>query len=288
MDCAPAPLPAFVPLGPAEPTLPVLLSVPHAGRAYLPELLAAARAPGALRTLEDPLVDQLVADAAARGAGGIAATVPRAAIDLNRALAELDPAGIDPAPPRAGLLLTARVRGGLGLFPRSTNGEALWRGLLPAAEAARRVREIHVPYHAELARRLRALRDRFGAAVLLDCHSMPPLAASASPGRVDAVIGDRHGATADRDLVRALRRSLEASGLVVALDQRDAGGHVVERHGCPAWGLHAIQLEIDRALYLGPDGASPGPGFARTAAAIAATVDALAAALPVPRQIAAE
>ena len=286
MPASPSPLPYRV-LGPAEPTHPVLLSVPHAGRAYPAELLAAARVPASvLDLLEDRLVDELVAEAAARGATGIAATVPRAMIDLNRAIGEIDPAMVTPPPRREGLVASARVRGGLGLIPRAIGAHgALWRGPISAAELARRVGTMHAPYHSELARRMRALRDAFGWAVLLDCHSMPTISGAM---RTDMVIGDRYGSTAEAALVAALIAALERAGFTVARNSPYAGGHIIERHGTPSAGLHAIQLEIDRSLYLDRHGRDPGPGFARVASAIADAVAALARAAPQAGQIAAE
>jgi N-formylglutamate amidohydrolase len=175
MDPSAPPAP-FIRIGPERPQLPVVLSVPHAGRAYSPALLRSARLPRMkLERLEDRLVDRLVWRATQSGATALIALAPRAEIDLNRDEREIDPAMIVPPPSAAALIASPRTRGGLGLIPgRIGNAGPIWTGRIPAAELDRRIETIHRPYHQPLEAALGHARTRFGAAILLDCHSMPP------------------------------------------------------------------------------------------------------------------
>jgi N-formylglutamate amidohydrolase len=281
--------PPFRRLGPDAPAGPVILSVPHAGRAYSPALLRAARLPQArLETLEDRLVDRLVWRAVADGAVAVIADVPRAEIDLNRHEREIDPGMVAPRPHPNDVDDTPRTRGGLGLVPSRIAGVgSIWRQRIPAAEVARRVGEIHRPYHQALEAELEAVRARFGIAVLLDCHSMPPRSESA--GEAPIVLGDRFGTSIAPALIDAAEAAVREAGFRVARNAPYAGGHITARHGRPAEGVHALQLEIDRSLYLAPDLRSPGPLFDRLALLIASVAGALAAkAMEPPQAIAAE
>jgi len=280
--------PPFYRIGPDRPVTPVILSVPHAGRAYSAALLRSARVPvHVLEMLEDRLVDRLVWRAVAAGATAIVATAPRAEIDLNRDERELDPAMVAPPPPSDSLLSTMRTRGGLGLVPaRLAGAGGLWRGRMSRDELTRRVETIHRPYHAAIAAALAAARRQFGAAVLLDCHSMPP-----RPGGDAAciVFGDRFGTSAAPGVVAAALAATRTRGFSAICNDPYAGGHVIERHGRPAEGIHALQIELDRALYL--DGAlkEAGPGFDRAARLVAAVSDVVgSAAAGDPLPIAAE
>ena len=259
------------------PASPVVLSVPHAGRRYSKALLKAARVGReALEGLEDRLVDRLVWRAVEAGCAALVADVPRAEIDLNRDEREIDPAIILPSPPAAGLIHSARARGGLGLIPSRIGGAgAVWRQRIPAAEVARRLAQVHRPYHAALAAHLAEARARFGIAILLDCHSMPPRERPDRDARI--VLGDRHGTSIAPDLMDAAAAAVEANGLAAGRNAPYAGGHITERHGRPGEGIHALQLEIDRSLYLTPDLRSPGPGFERIARLVAEVAEALAA-----------
>lgn len=250
---------------------PVLISVSHAGRDYSPALRAAARLPvTALAQLEDPLVDRLVERGVAAGAGAVIAHAPRAEIDLNRALGDLDPEMVFP-PSKASAPISRRASSGLGLIPARLAGHgAIWRGPLPVAEVERRIAQVHRPYHEAIAGELARLRGVFGIAILLDCHSMPRSGASA------VVLGDRHGTSAADIFVDAVEAVWAASGFEASRNHPYAGGEIVARHGCPRDGIHALQLEIERSLYLAPDMRSAGPGFDRVAGIVASAVDALA------------
>lgn len=284
---ADSPLP-FRRLGPAAPGSPVVLSVPHAGRGYSNSLLAAARVSRArLESLEDRLVDRLVWRAVEDGAAALIADSPRAEIDLNRDERELDPAMVLPRPPADSTIESPRTRGGLGLIPARIAGSgAIWRQRIAAAEVARRIERIHRPYHRAIETELKAARDRFGIAILLDCHSMPPRGVD---GGAPVVLGDRNGGSMAEALVAAAEGAARSAGFAVARNAPYAGGHITERHGRPERGIHALQLELDRSLYLAPDLRATGPGFDRVARLIAAIAAALAAAaLGPPEAIAAE
>lgn len=270
----------FFRIGPERPVSPVVLSVPHGGRAYRPELLRAARLPqAALETLEDRLVDRLVWRAVANGATAFIARAPRAEIDLNRDEREIDPGLVSPALPSGGLVQSARTRGGIGLIPsRITGLGPIWRERIARAEFDRRLATIHRPYHAALAAALGHARDRFGAALLLDCHSMPPRArgeAGDCDPPASVIFGDRHGTSATADLVDAALGAARALGYRAACNAPYAGGFIVARHGRPHEYVHALQIELDRALYLDPDLRSPGPGFESACRLIAEVARAL-------------
>lgn len=269
--------PPFRRVGPEIPASPVVISVPHAGRDYSSALLRASRLPREkLETLEDRLVDRLVWRAVATGVTAVIASSPRAEIDLNRDEREIDPSTVVPSPPARTTLESARTRGGLGLIPSRLAGSgSIWLHRIGQDEVRRRVATIHRPYHEELAQALDRARSAFGVAVLLDCHSMPPRDLSKA-GNAALVFGDRHGSSIAPELTDAAIKSALAAGHSVARNQPYAGGYVTSRHGRPEEGIHALQLEIDRSLYLADDMRSPGAGFDSTARLIAAVATALA------------
>jgi N-formylglutamate amidohydrolase len=289
----PPPGAPFLRIGPGRPVSPVVLSVPHAGRDYAPHLLKAARLGQAqLETLEDRLVDRLVWRATAGGATAFIARAPRAEIDLNRDAREIDPALIAPPLPSGSLVQSARTRGGLGLIPSRIAGAGpIWRERIPRAELSRRIEQIHAPYHEALETALAHAKARFGEAVLLDCHSMPPRPRGHGDSARHAAIifGDRHGTTIGADLLAAALAAARALGYRAACNAPYAGGHIVERHGNPAAGIHAVQIELDRSCYLDADLRTPGPGFEGATRLIAAIAQAIETRLlRPPEAIAAE
>ena len=240
--------------------LPVLLSIPHSGRDY-PDWLIAMSAGGrdVLASLEDPVVDRLAWRAIGQGIGAVIARAPRAAVDCNRAENEIDPAVVRNAPLAP---LSARARGGLGVVPaRTLRHGYLWRRPIDLAELDDRLDAAHRPFHQAIERAVAGLLHRYGEIVVIDCHSMPPPQAGIPP----IVIGDRRGRSADGWVGRESIRIAEACGFAARLNHPFSGGHVVERHGIPARGVHAIQVEIDRSFYLDSALAGPGSGFDRTA-----------------------
>ncbi len=228
----------------------------------------------ALESLEDRLMDRLIWRAAALGVTVLVAKAPRAEIDLNRDEREIDPALIDPPLAPHTLIQSPRTRGGLGLIPSRLPGAgAIWSRPIRREELNRRVVAIHRPYHEALERLLEQARLRFGAAVLLDCHSMPPR----GPGQdgADLVLGDRHGISMAAALVDMVEDTAEEHGYRVARNDPYAGGYVVARHGRPDRNIHALQLEIDRSTYLDARLKLPGQGFDAAAQLIAAVTERL-------------
>jgi len=246
---------------------PVLFAVPHAGRAYSPELLARARVtPEMLTRLEDRHADRLADGLIEEGHCVFIARQPRALIDLNRDESDVDVRAIADAPWNFRGQGSAKVRGGLGLIPeRLAQAGNLWRHPLPFAELRRRIEQVHRPYHEALAEGLAAARARHGVALLVDIHSMPPLRNTSGlhdpPPR--AVIGDRFGRTAADRLTDLCADMVRRLPLPVAINSPYSGNHILERHGRPERGIHAIQIELDRSLYLMPDLMTPGPGLPR-------------------------
>ncbi len=258
--------PAFTLTFPQPSLLPVLIAVPHAGRVYPPSLVERMRNPGfaALR-LEDRYVDRLAkAVAQSTRAALLVAHAPRAMLDLNRAPDDVDwgmfdcgaPDDLDSQAPGR------RARSGLGLIPRRLPGLGeLWKRRHTAAELADRIGAIHEPYHANLAQTLTTLRNRWGAALLLDLHSMPPLAQRSGQVAPQFVLGDRFGAACDGRLVGSAFKFLAENRRSAAHNRPYAGGYVLERHGAPGQAIHALQIEVDRSAYLDSRLAEPGPGF---------------------------
>ena len=255
--------PAFSFDSPGELALPVVIAVPHGGRAYPADLIARMRAPDLCRLrLEDRHVDALgAAVAEATGAALLRAHAPRAMLDLNRAESDIDWDMIEGArasrPPLAEAPGAAnhRARSGLGLIPRRLPGHGeIWRSRLPRGELDRRIAEVHQPYHAALAERLCAVRDEWGAALLIDLHSMPPLGpAEAAPPPPVMVLGDRFGASCHHGLVSRALGFFAREGVAAAQNRPYSGGYVLDRHGAPAAGVHAMQIEVCRSLYLDAD-----------------------------------
>ncbi|MGU3391719.1 N-formylglutamate amidohydrolase [Sphingomonas sp. M1A8_2b] len=276
----------FERLGALFPTSPVVISVPHAGRDYPLSLKTALRVPSAgLLPLEDRLVDA-VAKAARTDQTAIVQTRARAWIDLNRREDERDPAIDEGAATVPLAQQSAKLRSGLGLVPRRTSAAGdLWARRFTDAEITTRIVEDHRPYHDAVGAALEAVRARFGVAVLLDVHSMPPL----GPNGTRIVIGDRFGHAADRRFVEVVEAACVAHGFSVARNVPYAGGHILERHADPGNNIHAIQLELDRTLYLDRRHHAPGAGFARVVDLVRVMLDALAEeALVAPLAAAAE
>lgn len=274
--------PAFSLVLPQPSAIPVLIAVPHAGRAYPDALLDRMRNPGcaALR-LEDRLVDR-VAESVARatGAGLLVAHAPRAMIDLNRAENDVDwdmfGRGV---PDNLGSYRPGRrARSGLGLIPRRLPGLGeLWNRRHEHEDLADRLNGIHRPYHDCLDRALAQLRRRWGAALLLDFHSMPPLGGSLGQCGAEFVIGDRFGSSCEGRLVAASFAYLGVAGRATAHNRPYAGGYVLERHADPARGIHALQVEIDRSSYLDSRLAELGKGFVAMTELLTGLVRQLAA-----------
>ena len=223
---------------------------PHSGRAYSRAFLArTALDARAIRSSEDAFVDELFASAPRHGAPLLAAQAPRAFVDVNRAADELDPVLIEGIR-RSGH--NPRVASGLGVIPRVVaGGRPIYRGRMTLADARARIEGVWQPYHAALRGLMEESRAAFGEAVLIDCHSMPHEAVNGGrAGRPDVVLGDRFGAAAAPGLVERVEAAFGRMGLRVARNAPFAGAYVAQAYGRPAQGWHAIQVEIDRALYM--------------------------------------
>jgi N-formylglutamate amidohydrolase len=254
--------------------LPVLLSVPHSGRDYPDWLIGlAAGGKASLATLEDPFVDRLVWRALQRGCGAVIARAPRAAVDCNRAEDEVDPSVVEGA---RRTRVSARARGGLGIVPaRTAQHGYLWRRAITPHQLDERLNQAHRPYHEAIEAQLALLLGRFGCALLLDCHSMPPPPEGVPP----LVFGDCRGRTAESWISAEAVAIAGRLGFDAGLNDPFAGGHVIERHARPTSGVQALQIEIDRRCYLDRKLAKPGTGFDRVAGLLEALAVQLGEAL---------
>lgn len=268
---------AFVVLRPRAPARFVFAS-PHSGTVYPPEMDADPALPEtSLRSAEDALVDRLIAPGVEHGATVLLGRLGRAWVDLNRDPADLDPDLIEGAGVGA---VSPRSAAGYGVIPRLTgDGRALYDRRLTLDEARQRIAGAHQPYHQALSEEMEAARARHGEAVLVDWHSMPARATQGAGGArgPDVVLGDRHGSSCSADLTRRLRRAFEALGWRVALNQPYAGGWTTQRWGRPSHGFHAIQIELNRALYFDEAARAPGPGWSPTEKGVARVMAGLLA-----------
>ena len=274
--------PAFTLTVPATLPTPILIAVPHAGRSYPEAVTAAMREPawGAAR-LEDRHVDALGAAVAdATGAALLIAHAPRAMLDLNRAPDDIDWGMVSGGTSGRARHSAAnrRARSGLGLVPRRLSGLGeIWRGQLDAADLEARIVNIHRPYHCAVSEVLEHLRDRWGAALLLDLHSMPPLRRTGGTGEgAEFVIGDRFGSSCASALSAHTLQHLAAAGRRVAHNRPYSGGFALDHHGATRRGIHALQIEVCRAAYLDTRLEAPGPRLPSVARVLAGLVRSLA------------
>lgn len=251
---------------------PFVFSSPHSGRVYTERFLEQSRLDAlALRRSEDCYVDELLGGVASLGVPMIAARFPRAYVDVNREPYELDPDLFEgPLPPFANTQ-SVRVVGGLGTIARIvSDNEEIYPRRLPVGVALERIERLYKPFHAALAGMLEETRRRFGIAILIDCHSMPSSPAGHhATSRPDFVLGDRFGASCDIKLTRFLKEVLVAAGHEVHVNRPYAGGFITEHYGRPGRGFHALQIEINRALYLDERTFSRTKGFAPLAETLA-------------------
>ncbi|GAB4143688.1 MAG: N-formylglutamate amidohydrolase [Sphingomonadales bacterium] len=241
---------------PRGPLSACVFASPHSGRHYPPAFLARARLGlQMLRRSEDSFVDELFAHAPAAGAPLIKATYPRAYLDPNRGPYELDPAMFDQPLPDYAETASERVAGGLGTIPRTVGaGLEIYDRPLCLDAAMARIETIHRPYHDALCARLERANGRHGFAVLIDCHSMPSLALERGAGfsrpAPDIVLGNRFGGSCDPRVFRLADSLLRDLGLTVTHNDPYAGGYTTRRYGQPQAGMHALQIEIARGLYM--------------------------------------
>ena len=262
---------------------PLVFASPHSGRHYPADMGAsAALDPAAMRRSEDAFVDDLLRPAPRHGCAVICARYARAYIDVNREAFELDQAMFGESLPAHARRRTARVAAGLGSIARVVaEGQEIYDRKLTFGEAAARIETVHAPYHAALAALVEEARAAHGYAVLIDWHSMPSAAVEADTrlkSAPAAVLGDRFGASCAPLLMKTLEAELNALGLETARNTPYAGGYTTEAYGRPAEGLHAIQVELNRALYLHEATMVRSTGYASLAGAMEQLFARLAAA----------
>ena len=266
----------------APPPTPLVFASPHSGRFYPADMMAATGLdPQAIRRSEDAFVDDLIAVAPGLGASLIAARCARAYIDLNREAFELDAGMFSDDLPEFARARTARVAAGLGAIARVVSeGQEIYARKLTFAEARARIEWAHRPYHAALEGLIAEAHQAHGFAILIDWHSMPAAAARAGGRELpcDMVLGDRFGAACAGLLTSRVERELESMGYRVARNSPYAGGYTTEHYGRPAARTHALQIEINRALYLDESRLSPTLGFEKLKANLESLTAALAGA----------
>lgn len=270
--------PAFEVLEPRVQSLPIVLDSPHSGCVYPRRFLSMSRLDAmALRRSEDAFVDELVLGAVERGAPLLRAHFPRAYLDLNREPYELDQRMFEDRLPLFANTRSPRVAGGLGTIARVVSeAQEIYARRLPVAEALGRIERFYQPYHGLLRRLVARTRQGFGHAILLDCHSMPSTGAARDDRmRSDIVLGDRFGASAAPAITAAIELFLRARGYAVVRNRPYAGGYITEHYGAPGSGVHAVQIEINRALYMDETRMERLPRFGMIARDLADLVSAI-------------
>ncbi|MEZ5871075.1 MAG: N-formylglutamate amidohydrolase [Nitratireductor sp.] len=272
--------PPFTVLAPAEQRVPFVFNSPHSGRNYTPQLMQKARLGRfAIRNSEDFRVDELFAGAVPLGCPMLLANFPRAFLDVNREPYELDPAMFSGQLPAYANTRSARVAGGLGTIARIVSEtETIYATKLDVEDALERIETLYKPYHKALRLLLARTHVLFGHAVLVDCHSMP----SAREGtgrkqRPDFVIGDRFGTSCSQQITWAACEYLSGLGFEVEINKPYAGGFITEHYGRPDNGIHAIQIEVNRGLYMNETTMEKRAGFDALAATITRFISRLVA-----------
>ena len=268
-------------LAPAEWTAPAVFNSPHSGRQFPEDFLRQTRLPlMTLRKSEDCFVDELFLSCVDHGAPLLRALVPRSYIDLNREPYELDPRMFSGELPGYANTGSPRVAGGLGTIPRIVSeGEDIYRGRLDFAEARKRIEQIYLPYHRTLSALTNAVISKAGEVLLVDCHSMPASAtahvAPPGAGMIDVVLGDRFGASCAEEISAFIEENLRRHGLRVLRNKPYAGGFITQNHGAPHRGQHALQIEINRGLYMNEASLEKSSDFEHVRAVLEDMVKAL-------------
>ncbi|EJJ26641.1 N-formylglutamate amidohydrolase [Rhizobium viscosum] len=256
---------------PVSQTIPFVYNSPHSGRIYPPEFIAQSRLEGiSIRRSEDHYVDELFGAAVDLGAPLLLANFPRAYLDVNREPYELDPRMFDGLLPPYANINSLRVAGGLGTIPRivAENME-IYARRLPVQEGLERVESVYKPYHSTLRRLIARTHVQFGFGVLIDCHSMPGnVRVAGSNARPDFIIGDRYGTSASAELSRTAIGILEEMGFAAIRNKPYAGGFITEHYGRPSRGLHALQIEVNRSIYVDEVTLEKRPDFDIVATAV--------------------
>ncbi|TDR94010.1 N-formylglutamate amidohydrolase [Enterovirga rhinocerotis] len=268
----------------AEPTrqlAPFVFNAPHSGSVYPQALLDASVLDArGLRRSEDAFVDRLFAAVVPLGAPLMSARFPRAYLDVNREELELDPRMFEGRLPARANTRSMRVAGGLGTVPRIVaDGHEIYRRRLPVEEALRRIETLYRPYHRALDLLIGRTIERFGQSVLIDCHSMPSGSLGRDEAKAEIVLGDRYGTSCAPALTETVERALQARGFTVIRNKPYAGGFITEHYGAPPIGRHALQIEINRAIYMDERTLTPLPAFADVAGRLTAVCSEVMATL---------
>jgi len=241
---------------PAKLSVPLVFASPHSGSHYPPDFVAASALElGALRKSEDCYVDELFADTPTLGAPMLRALYPRAYLDVNRESHELDPEMFEHPLPAFVNTTSARVAAGLGTIARIVaSRREIYRDKLPFAEAERRIESVYKPYHQALRKLINRAWAQFGFCILIDCHSMPstglPVDADREGRGIDIVLGDRGGMSCAPIVTETVEASLAELGYRVTRNNPYAGGFTTQHYGDPTNGVHAIQIEVNRCIYM--------------------------------------
>ncbi len=285
----------FVEPAPETPAQPLLITSPHSGAHYPEDFLTASRLDAhAIRQSEDMFVADLFAGIETLGASLLAARLPRAYLDLNRAPFELEQELFEDDLPSQFNSKSLRARAGLGIVPRLVaENTPIYSGKLAFAEAEHRITKFYTPFHTALAHKLDELHGLFGAAILVDAHSMPSQAARQNDARptqpqIDIVLGTRHGRACHGVLTELVEGFLKDAGLSVTRNQPYAGGYITEHYGRPETGRHAIQIEINRAIYMDERSYQRHAGFDELATIMHRLIGHLAAVPDLAAQLASD
>jgi N-formylglutamate amidohydrolase len=271
--------PPFEVLEPAECGSPVVFNSPHSGRIYPRAFLESAKLDLAtLRRSEDSFVDELIAGVVPRGHPLVRVHFPRCYVDVNREPYELDPRMFEGRLPSFANTRSMRVAGGLGTVARVVgDAQEIYHQRIPIDDALRRIEGLYKPYHRALRRLINKAHQAFGTVIVVDCHSMPSVGVSRDePRRPDVVIGDRYGTSCASLLPDLVEQIMSGLGYSIGRNKPYAGGFITEHYGNPASGLHTVQLELNRAIYMDERRRERGPRFAKVVADFAALADALA------------
>ncbi|MGA9089881.1 MAG: N-formylglutamate amidohydrolase [Bradyrhizobium sp.] len=272
--------PPFEIVEPAAWRAPIIFNSPHSGSVYPEHFLSASRIDlAALRRSEDSFMDELIAGLSHRGFPTVSVNFPRSYVDVNREPYELDPRMFSGRLPSFANTRSMRVAGGLGTIPRVVgDGQEIYRERLSVDDALARIEALYKPYHRALRRLINQAHQAFGTAVLVDCHSMPSVGVSRDePRRPDVVIGDRYGTSCAPLLADMVEETMSRLGYSVGRNKPYAGGFITEHYGNPASGLHTVQLELNRAIYMDERRRERSARFPQVAGDFAILAEALAA-----------
>jgi N-formylglutamate amidohydrolase len=272
--------PPFEIVEPARWRAPIIFNSPHSGSVYSAEFLTASRIDlPALRRSEDSFMDELIAGLSDRGFPTVRVNFPRSYVDVNREPYELDPRMFAGRLPSFANTRSMRVAGGLGTIPRVVgDGQEIYRERLNVDDALARIEALYKPYHRALRRLINKAHQAFGTVILVDCHSMPSIGVSRDePRRPDMVIGDRYGTSCAALLPDMVEQTMARLGYSVGRNKPYAGGFITEHYGNPASGLHTVQIELNRAIYMDERRRERSARFAQVTSDFASLAEALAA-----------